>query len=33
VPPGGRVFTDDLAPVEWVIDQMIVDAARRGDEP
>jgi predicted membrane-bound spermidine synthase len=33
VSPGGRVFTDDLAPVEWVIDQMIVDAARRGDEP
>lgn len=33
VEPGGRVFTDDLAPVEWVVDQMIVDAARRGDEP
>jgi spermidine synthase len=33
VASGGRVFTDDLAPVEWVIDQMIVDAARRGDEP
>lgn len=33
VPAGGRVFTDDLAPVEWVVDQMIVDAARRGEEP
>ncbi len=33
VPTGGRVFTDDLAPVEWVVDQMIVDAARKGEEP
>jgi predicted membrane-bound spermidine synthase len=30
---GGRVFTDDLAPVEWVVDQMIVDAARKGEDP
>ena len=33
VPTGGRIFTDDLAPVEWVVDQMIVDAARRGEGP
>lgn len=33
IQPGGRVFTDDLAPVEWVIDQMIVDAARKGAHP
>jgi len=33
VPSGGRVFTDDLAPVEWVVDQMIVDAARKGEDP
>ncbi|MEA2582238.1 MAG: hypothetical protein QOF33_323 [Thermomicrobiales bacterium] len=33
VPVGGRVFTDDLAPVEWVVDQMIVDAARKGEDP
>ena len=26
--PGGLVFTDDRAPVELVIDQMIFDAAR-----
>jgi hypothetical protein len=26
--PGGQVFTDDRAPVELVIDQMIFDAAR-----
>jgi hypothetical protein len=26
--PGGPVFTDDLAPVEFVIDQMLIDAAR-----
>jgi spermidine synthase len=28
VEPGGLVFTDDRAPVELVIDQMILDAAR-----
>lgn len=28
VAPGGRVFTDDHAPVELVVDQIIVDAAR-----
>lgn len=32
VQPGGRVFTDDLAPVELVVDQMIVDAARKETE-
>jgi len=26
--PGGRVFTDDQAPVELVVDEIIVDAAR-----
>jgi predicted membrane-bound spermidine synthase len=28
VQPGGRVFTDDHAPVEWVVDQIIVGEAR-----
>jgi spermidine synthase len=28
IEPGGQVFTDDRAPVEMVIDQMIFDAAR-----
>jgi hypothetical protein len=28
IEPGGLVFTDDRAPVELVIDQMILDAAR-----
>ena len=28
IEPGGLVFTDDRAPVELVIDQMIFDAAR-----
>jgi hypothetical protein len=28
ISPGGPVFTDDRAPVERVIDQMIFDAAR-----
>jgi len=28
IAPGGMVFTDDRAPVELVIDQMILDAAR-----
>jgi predicted membrane-bound spermidine synthase len=32
VQPGGQVFTDDHAPVELVVDEMIVDAARDGDE-
>lgn len=29
----GPVFRDDRAPVEWVTDQIIVDAARNGDKP
>jgi predicted membrane-bound spermidine synthase len=29
--PGGTVFTDDHAPVEWVVDQMILEVAREGD--
>lgn len=32
IQPGGRVFTDDHAPVEMVVDEMIVDAARNGDD-
>jgi hypothetical protein len=28
ISPGGMVFTDDRAPVEMVIDEMIFDAAR-----
>jgi spermidine synthase len=32
VAPGGRVFTDDLAPVELVVDEMIVDVARDGED-
>jgi spermidine synthase len=32
IPPGGRVFTDDLAPVELVVDVMIIDAAREETE-
>jgi spermidine synthase len=32
VAPGGTVFTDDHAPVEWVIDQIIVGEARKQDE-
>ncbi len=32
VAPGGRVFTDDHAPVELVVDEMIVEAAREGGE-
>jgi spermidine synthase len=28
VVPGGRIFTDDHAPVEWVVDQIIVGEAR-----
>jgi spermidine synthase len=32
VAPGGTVFTDDHAPVEWVIDQIIVGEARKQDK-
>jgi spermidine synthase len=32
IPPGGRVFTDDHAPVELVVDQIILDVAREGDD-
>jgi spermidine synthase len=32
VPPGDVVFTDDHAPVELVVDQIILDVAREGDE-
>lgn len=28
---GGRVYTDDVAPVEWLIDASIVDVAAEGD--
>jgi spermidine synthase len=28
---GGRVYTDDLAPVEWLIDASIVEVAARGE--
>ncbi len=28
--PGGRVYTDDVAPVEWLIDASIVQVAARG---
>ena len=28
---GGRVYTDDVAPVEWLIDSSIVQFAARGD--
>ncbi|MGH2533857.1 MAG: spermidine synthase [Thermomicrobiales bacterium] len=33
VEPGGRVFTDDRAPVELVVDQIIIDAAREERDP
>ena len=33
IEPGGLVFTDDRAPVELVIDQMILDAAREITTP
>lgn len=33
VSPGGEVFTDDHAPVELVVDQIIVDVALEGDYP
>jgi spermidine synthase len=29
--PGGRVYTDDRAPVEWLIDASIVEVAARGE--
>ncbi|MBA2507059.1 MAG: fused MFS/spermidine synthase [Thermoleophilaceae bacterium] len=29
---GGRVYTDDLAPVEWLIDKSIVDYAQGGED-
>ncbi len=29
--PGGRVYTDDHAPVEWLIDASIVEVAAEGD--
>jgi hypothetical protein len=28
---GGRVYTDDVAPVEWLIDASIVKVAARGE--
>jgi hypothetical protein len=28
---GGRVYTDDLAPVEWLIDKSIVNYAASGE--
>jgi hypothetical protein len=28
--PGGRVYTDDVAPVEWLIDASIVKVAADG---
>jgi hypothetical protein len=30
--PGGRVYTDDVAPVEWLIDSSIVSFAAGDDE-
>jgi predicted membrane-bound spermidine synthase len=32
-PEGGRVFRDDLAPVELYTDLLILDAAREGEQP
>jgi spermidine synthase len=29
--PGGRVYTDDVAPVEWLVDTSIVQVAARGE--
>jgi spermidine synthase len=29
--PGGRVYTDDIAPVEWLIDTSIVQVAAKGE--
>jgi spermidine synthase len=31
--PGGRVYTDDVAPVEWLIDTSIVQVAAEGERP
>jgi len=31
-PRGGRVYTDDRAPVEWLIDSSIVEFAAEGEE-
>jgi hypothetical protein len=28
--PGGEIYTDDKAPVEWLIDKSIVDYAAGG---
>jgi hypothetical protein len=30
---GGEVYTDDHAPVEWLVDASIVHEAAVGDEP
>jgi hypothetical protein len=30
---GGQVYTDDLAPVEWLIDKSIVEYAAQGAPP
>ena len=30
--PGGEVYTDDIAPVEWLIDKSIVDYAAGADD-
>jgi spermidine synthase len=29
--PGGRVYTDDVAPVEWLVDSSIVQVAAKGE--
>ena len=29
--PGGRVYTDDVAPVEWLVDASIVEVAAHGE--
>jgi spermidine synthase len=29
--PGGRVYTDDIAPVEWLVDTSIVQVAAKGE--
>ncbi|MGI9099849.1 MAG: hypothetical protein ACR2H2_15395, partial [Solirubrobacteraceae bacterium] len=29
--PGGRVYTDDVAPVEWLVDTSIVQVAADGE--
>jgi hypothetical protein len=30
--PGGQVYTDDKAPVEWLVDKSILDYAAGGDD-